>query len=110
LSPHTDVVLLGGADDHLRLPLIELSLGDPDGLGEVLVGQFRIENLVTVLPTHDLKIAVPLIGHESAITFGPGRKIENESSFVVSLSRRGHFSTDRRSELTQQAQVILASP
>ena len=36
------------ADDHLRLVLVELGLGDPDGLGEVLVGQLRVDDLVAV--------------------------------------------------------------
>ena len=29
--------------------LVELLLGDPDGLGEILVGKFRIDDLVAVL-------------------------------------------------------------
>jgi hypothetical protein len=29
--------------------LVELGLGDPDGLGEVVVGQLRVDDLVAVL-------------------------------------------------------------
>jgi hypothetical protein len=37
------------ADDHLGLVLVELLLGDLDGKSEILVGQFRIDDLVAVL-------------------------------------------------------------
>ena len=37
------------ADDHLGLMLVELLLGDLDGLGEILVGQLRIDDDMTVL-------------------------------------------------------------
>src|SRR6516165_8870506 len=34
---------------HIRLVLIELGLGDPDRLVEVLIGQLRVDDLVAVL-------------------------------------------------------------
>jgi hypothetical protein len=37
------------ADDHLGLMLVELLLGDLDGLDEILVGQLRIDDLMAVL-------------------------------------------------------------
>ena len=37
------------ADDDLGLVLVELGLGDLDGLGEVFVGQCRVDDLVAVL-------------------------------------------------------------
>jgi hypothetical protein len=38
-----------GADDRLGPVLVELGLGDPDRLGEVLVRQCRVDDLVAVL-------------------------------------------------------------
>ena len=35
--------------DHVGAVPVVLGLGDPDGLGEVLVGQFRVDDLVAVL-------------------------------------------------------------
>ena len=46
---HGDGTAPRRADDHLRLVLVELGLGDPDGLVEVLVGQLRVDDLVAVL-------------------------------------------------------------
>jgi hypothetical protein len=37
------------ADDHIRLVLVELLLGDPDGLGEILVGQLRVDDGMAVV-------------------------------------------------------------
>ena len=37
------------ANDDLRAVLVELGLGDADSLGEVLVGQLRVDNLVAVV-------------------------------------------------------------
>jgi hypothetical protein len=37
------------ADDYSRLVLVELGLSDPDRLVEILVGQFRIDDLMAVL-------------------------------------------------------------
>src|SRR5262245_36072349 len=36
------------ADDHSRLVLVELGLGDPDRLGEVVVRRPRVDDLVAV--------------------------------------------------------------
>jgi len=37
------------ADNHRRLVLVELGLGDPDGIGEIFVRQLGIDDLVAVL-------------------------------------------------------------
>jgi len=36
------------SDDYLGLVTVELDLGDPDRLGEILVGQGRVDDLVTM--------------------------------------------------------------
>src|SRR5271155_288418 len=49
LNVHGDRTAPARSNDHLRLVLVELLLGDPDGFVEVMVRQFWIENRVAVL-------------------------------------------------------------
>src|SRR5439155_26424550 len=45
---HGDRAAPRRADDDVRLVSVELGLGDPDGLAEILVRQLRVRNLMAV--------------------------------------------------------------
>ena len=55
-------------DDDLGLVLVELGLGDADGLGEVVVGQRRVDDLVAVVlqvgRLHAARDRVPAVEEE----------------------------------------------
>jgi hypothetical protein len=71
----TDGVRRWCAHDRLGPVLVELGLDDPDRLGEVLVRQFRVDDLVAVLRQvgglHAAWNGLPAVEEEDSHGIGP---------------------------------------